>query len=200
MSIEKIGETLFNNSLEDFKEYIKKIFSNYKKQVWKGVLIARKVRKILGNRIISSYPIDLDVYLKKAKAEVIYLDIINSGYTINIPQFYKDFFSETEYLICVNRNEPKTRNRFVIAHELGHIFLKHLNPTNKFYINTAKWKYEIEANSFAGETLVPTSVLKNLIYTKKVTSIEHLSQLFEVSIYVVYYQVILANLESDVKL
>lgn len=70
-------------------------------------------------------------------------------------------------VIGINANDPKTRQRFSIAHELGHFFL-HRSSFEEFHIdrgfevryrdNTSSQgtdSEEREANSFAAELLMP---------------------------------------------
>lgn len=77
----------------------------------------------------------------------------------------KAFTHENKYVILYN-SEVNTvgRIRFSIAHELGHIFLGHFNEEGSLLKrgglpeNTYK-KYEVEANTFANELLIPPCLL-----------------------------------------
>jgi Zn-dependent peptidase ImmA (M78 family) len=75
-------------------------------------------------------------------------------------------------LIGVNMLHAKPRQRFTIAHELGHLELGHLGGTGEHAIRIDRdFKVmlrdkksspaEIEANAFAAELLMPTSMLRN---------------------------------------
>lgn len=78
------------------------------------------------------------------------------------------------YLIGVNALHAKTRQRFTIAHELGHLELGHLDQCGEQEIlvdrhfkvmlrdekaSQASDPMEIEANAYAAELLMPTSML-----------------------------------------
>ena len=78
------------------------------------------------------------------------------------------------FLIGVNSLHPKTRQRFTIAHEIGHLELNHLGQYGEQEIlidrhfkvmlrdeksSQASDPMEIEANSYAAELLMPTSML-----------------------------------------
>jgi Zn-dependent peptidase ImmA (M78 family) len=78
------------------------------------------------------------------------------------------------YLIGVNALDAKTRQRFTIAHELGHLELGHLEQCGEQEIlvdrhfkvmlrdeksSQASDPMEIEANAYAAELLMPTSML-----------------------------------------
>lgn len=87
--------------------------------------------------------------------------------------------------IGLNKLHHIHRQRFTLAHELGHFLLQHdqrkfddliidLNSTNHF---------EVEANIFAGELLVPLQVAKQ--YKNKFNPVR-LSEIFLVSSEVIY--------------
>ena len=83
-------------------------------------------------------------------------------------------------VIGVNKNHPKVRQRFTIAHELGHYIMGHDEKTNlddSFDKNTDK---EREANKFAGELLMPYDLLKSNI-EKDNHDIPILAKKYEVS-------------------
>ena len=64
--------------------------------------------------------------------------------------------------IFLNKNLIKTRARFTIAHELGHILLKHNNLEHTIHTNIGIEEYQ--ANIFARCLLMPAIVLKELNY------------------------------------
>lgn len=65
--------------------------------------------------------------------------------------------------IGVNKDHPSARQRFTIAHELGHYYLDHIQEDEQLLTSPDSngWKNcEREANEFAGELLVPLQLLK----------------------------------------
>ena len=70
--------------------------------------------------------------------------------------------SSDEINIIYNINNGLHRNRFTIAHELGHFVLGHLSKSYDSQDFESSKKEEVEANAFAGELLIPTTVLKKL--------------------------------------
>lgn len=97
--------------------------------------------------------------------------------------------------IGVNRTHHTNRQRFTIAHELGHLVLHHEHSNNDVHLDK-KWAYfrstakmdprEVEANQFAAELLMPEPQLRAIIKTQghdltNDRDIETLSQLFKVS-------------------
>ncbi len=76
-----------------------------------------------------------------------------------------------KYIILINpANSTLERNRFTIAHEIGHIYLQHVSTNNKLI--------EKEANMFASRILMPMILIKEL----NITSAEGLAQVCQVSI------------------
>jgi Zn-dependent peptidase ImmA (M78 family) len=74
-----------------------------------------------------------------------------------------------ERLIGINGKHPRTRQRFSLAHELGHWFMRHDFPWHEEEITIdnppdmmsyGKHPIEGEADEFAGELLVPRAMLK----------------------------------------
>lgn len=65
--------------------------------------------------------------------------------------------------VVLNASNPPTRQRFTLAHELGHLLIPwhtgsivdHVDPTQA-HATDDYWEFESEANSFAGELLVPS--------------------------------------------
>lgn len=115
-------------------------------------------------------PIDLDSLAEKAGIKIKYVDDPEtSGFA------YQK--SGVKY-IGVNSSESYVRQRFTIAHELGHMFLHRQDPLR--YDPTADFVFyrdekstmgidpkEIEANAFAAELLMPEEAVKKEIQDMK---------------------------------
>lgn len=90
--------------------------------------------------------------------------------------------------IGVNKNHPETRQRFSIAHELGHYLSGHENFTHeKKIVVDPERKYldpqfrdEQEADDFAAELLMPESMLKKDALEKDI-EISDLAKKYDVS-------------------
>ncbi len=67
-------------------------------------------------------------------------------------------------LVGINAHHSRTRQRFSIAHELGHIILRH--PAESECTDSAIWTFNKEADLFAAELLIPTDDLLNLVHEK----------------------------------
>ncbi len=64
--------------------------------------------------------------------------------------------------IVYDQNNSTVRNRFTIAHEIGHIALEHTSVWGGCNQYSEKSR-EVEANAFAGELLVPSSDIKEFV-------------------------------------
>ena len=89
--------------------------------------------------------------------------------------------------IIVNSAHPYVRQRFTIAHEIGH-FIKHRGEEDmvdgevvddQFYRSNMSDEREVEANKFAANLLMPLDVVMRSYMTGK--SINEMDSLFEVS-------------------
>lgn len=91
-------------------------------------------------------------------------------------------------VITVNSTEYGPRQRYTIAHEIGHFALGHLNNAERccrddaasFKTGTTS-PIERQANQFAAELLMPKNVLEYAIVDRGYTKLEALAQLFGVS-------------------
>lgn len=81
--------------------------------------------------------------------------------------------------IGYNRNQHRHRQRFTVAHEIGHFMLGHTHTGSLVDLKSDK-NAEIEANQFAAELLMPLKFMKAFIALKKYNAID-LAKLFDVS-------------------
>lgn len=91
--------------------------------------------------------------------------------------------------IGINKHHHPVRQRFSLAHELGHYFLDHPTADDELPGDEGLAErdiYESEANEFAAELLVPRSLLKTVLENMK--DIESLTKCFEVSRHVIAIQ------------
>ncbi|MDG9780899.1 MULTISPECIES: ImmA/IrrE family metallo-endopeptidase [Pseudomonadaceae] len=81
-----------------------------------------------------------------------------------------------------NSDEISYRNRFTIAHELGHVLLGHVNEGKPMLRDSSFQNYdppETAANTFAAELLMPEHKVRELF--RSVRTIQELSEIFVVS-------------------
>lgn len=140
-------------------------------------------RKLLKDSGIKKPPVDLKVILHSKGYE--YLEIDSFLNDIDAIFLNKD----GRIYAAVNARHHVHRQRFSLAHEFGHILLRHdvtyhmsdasldNPPTEKPH--PVRSPFEAEANTFAGELLVPLDMLK--MEFKKTRDVHELSNIFVVS-------------------
>lgn len=78
---------------------------------------------------------------------------------VDIRGFYQYF--QRNHIIYIDENLPDKEKMFVCAHELGHMLMH--KKANAVYMDTKTCfntdKYEIEANQFAAELLIPDEII-----------------------------------------
>jgi Zn-dependent peptidase ImmA (M78 family) len=91
-------------------------------------------------------------------------------------------------VISYDQTEAPVRQRFTIAHELGHLVRGHLtneqrmlrDPKANFFSQQADPR-ETEANGFAADLLMPAHIVRFAVLEKGVTDLVRLANLFNVS-------------------
>jgi len=130
--------------------------------------IRKKANAILKDTNQKNIPINLDTIAQYLEIDVLYEDLEDemSGFLVS-----KGGFASA----AINENHHVNRQRFTLAHEIGH-FCLHVDESIDedmfvdrlvFNRDTAASKgevqVEIEANKFAAELLMPDQLLKNHI-------------------------------------
>jgi Zn-dependent peptidase ImmA (M78 family) len=77
-----------------------------------------------------------------------------SGLTVIIGSFEHSGVLRDGTTIEVPSRDPPLRQRFTVAHELGHATLRHDVPEDRI---------EVEANAFAAELLLPRAALRQAV-------------------------------------
>ena len=146
----------------------------------------RMARKVLEDFGISEPPVNLASVLDRKGYG--YVEV--HTFLDNVDALFLRNEDDGKVYAAVNANHHVHRQRFSLAHEFGHILLNHdLNyyrpyitidnpPTEKTH-TSAESAFETEANSFAGELLVPLEMLKREF--KKTNDLKVLSRVFWVS-------------------
>ena len=140
---------LYNEIFTD--EFLNK-FGNYKDGISK---------LSLGDNL---YEIDVEAIAEKCEVSLKYGCVESSGFTINNEMNSKN----GKKVISINEFEPDYRQRFTIAHELGHIILGHEGISYRFsdvskYKNTIDRMNEVSANKFAAELIMPENLVKKVL-------------------------------------
>jgi Zn-dependent peptidase ImmA (M78 family) len=132
---------------------------------------ARKAAEGLVARLqISTVPVDVVSVARALGLKVIYNDL---GEDISGLLVTRD----SDAAICVREGEPIVRQRFTIAHEIGHFFLRHqfesgehVHVDQGFKMTARSSKRtlaldpkEVEANQFAAALLMPSELLRERV-------------------------------------
>lgn len=119
-------------------------------------------------------PINLDEISKLLELDVIYFPF---------PDEISGLLKKEVGVIGINENQHSNRQRFTLAHEIGHYILGHKIISNEDMVDDTltdtSQTPEREANYFASAILMPRIKLKEEY--KKTPSVKELSKLFEVS-------------------
>lgn len=164
----------------------------------------RKVTATINTDDISS-PADLRIIANDNNISLFPLDIEALAYKLGIQIVREDGDEDFSgciekradkcYYICVNKYHNIRRQRFTIAHELGH-FILHRNKLEEIGRETilmreptALSQIEREANDFASELLIPKDEIVAQIQSG-LNKIEDLADYFQVSIPALKYRAI----------
>ncbi|TSC76473.1 MAG: hypothetical protein G01um101431_606 [Parcubacteria group bacterium Gr01-1014_31] len=154
---------------------------------------ARKVaRRLLANAGVTRPPIrirDIVEYLKKT-----------SDLSICPWDFGKDTdgmqLTQGENItIGYNQNQHRHRQRFTVAHEIGHFMMGHTTGDSPFDLTSQKPE-EIEANQFAAELLMPLGLLKGEI-RDGLKNVKSLADVFDVSDEAMWWRIRGCNLLKE---
>jgi Zn-dependent peptidase ImmA (M78 family) len=148
-----------------------------------------KAKQLLKENFILEPPVDVEELAK------------NSGVDVRIVTFPRDYYDVSGFInleddkpvMYVNSDDNSNRQKFTIAHELGHWLLHEkeirLDPQKAILFRKALGEpnpdpLEKQANAFAAEVLVPMSMFEKV----KNKPVKELATLFEVSPDVIGYR------------
>ncbi|HCC25074.1 MAG TPA: hypothetical protein DEP85_06165 [Holosporales bacterium] len=129
-------------------------------------------RKLLKDSGIISFPILLGDIAKKIP------DLVIDGVELEDEISGMQATYKGVSFIRYNTRHSTKRNRFTLAHELGHAVLGHTLSCERSNFST-KNPTEVEANQFAAELLCPLAMLKKAV--KTITTVNDLAKAFWVS-------------------
>lgn len=142
-----------------------------------------QAKSIVSKYKISKLPVDIESICRQEGISVHYVDMLEiemktKKQVSGIIQKQPD-----ECNIFVNERDIYPRQRFTVAHELGHFFL-HMQGENNKVITSFRMDRspkETQANSFAAELLMPEELVR-AEYKKMVIPVsDSLAELFQVS-------------------
>lgn len=104
------------------------------------------------------------------------------------------FCKDGTWIIKINNKHNKKRQRFTLAHELGHYILhKEKNTGFKdaiFFRNEVLDSMEYSANEFASQLLMPEGNIKKCIETDGIRNVGQLAEIFGVSAAAMKYRIL----------
>ena len=160
--------------------------------------VERKAGELIKRHNITKPPVSVETIAKRMQAKLSFEPFEGQDDISGI--LYRD---GENTVIGINSAHPDTRQRFSIAHELGHLLLHKKNLFVDKVINRdsksslAIDKAEIEANAFAAELLMPRNFIMEEIQRKlakrnftlsKEKLIETLARKFKVSTQAMEYR------------
>lgn len=132
----------------------------------RAALAARQLLLRMGSR--TSIPIDVKGIAARLGIEIVERRL-DDGLVSAVSNTSALLLRKHGRAICVvNQDHPPTRQRFSIAHEIGHFIL---HPPKEAYDVRARddhssegvYREEIEANAFAAELLMPVEILQSKV-------------------------------------
>jgi len=156
--------------------------------------LARKTaRKLLADVGINNPPIfirDIINYIKKDKDLSVYAWEFGED-TDGIQVTKGD-----KAMIGYNKTQHMHRQRFTVAHEIGHLLLGHTKENFVLDLSSNKPE-EIEANQFAAELLMPLKMLKKSFQNGKV-DVKRITKIYNVSEEMVWWRLYNCNLITKI--
>lgn len=154
---------------------------------------------------IACVPLDLDTLCEKLRIKIVSQTLFPSS---DIKDISGILFRNNngEWTISVNKNHHINRQRFTIAHELGHYFLHRHEGSiftdeiffrSMYFGNEKKQKMEWQANEFAASILMPRKEIEYYMNEKHITDIVELAEVFQVSTLAMRYQLERTQLLND---
>ncbi len=100
-------------------------------------------------------------------------------------------------IIGYNKSQHPHRQRFTVAHEIGHLLLGHTIIENRSSLDlNSNDPHEIEANQFAAELLMPTKMLE--VSLSKKEDIKDIANKYNVSEKSLWWQIYNRNLINKI--
>ncbi|SUN06359.1 Zn peptidase [Streptococcus acidominimus] len=116
-------------------------------------------REEIENLSTENLSIDVDEIANRCGIKIEYKDLEYSG----------EAEQGMDSRICVNIWDPKVRQRFTIAHEIGHIILEHQGKIHYRDEDSSRYKdvisrmNEVSANKFAATLLMPRKLVQEVV-------------------------------------
>jgi Zn-dependent peptidase ImmA (M78 family) len=190
--MESVKNKYSKNKEDLFKKNISQVNAEIQESNFKKEDIEKKAKELLIAYGLYKVPVDIFSLVKKIGIDIRTAEFTNDNIAGTILKKNKDL------KIIVNKNDFAERQRFTIAHELGHYLLHFENKPNSIYVEMHRSEVknieETEANYFASALLMDEDLIKREF--KKVikmrfpeaTTIAVMANLFKVSLTAMTYR------------
>jgi Zn-dependent peptidase ImmA (M78 family) len=127
-------------------------------------------------------PVDVVGIAQRMGLSVESVDVLDNGASGEIEQA-----ADGSFVIRFVRAEPEVRQRFTVAHEIGHFALGHLRGSQRMFrdsvadFSTGARGLERQANAFAAALLMPARIVEYVLAHKDIASDAALARHFAVS-------------------
>lgn len=138
----------------------------------------------LARKVIKDYALTPPVPIEQILQERFGFNIV----LIDVNENISAMVDLDDHYIGINQKHHINRQRFTLAHELGHHCLGHKERAFTEYVQTPgkeRSNLETEANEFAAELLMPLSVIKKV---SKEMNADTMCNYFQVSKEALFYQ------------
>ena len=131
---------------------------------------------------IDSFPIDLDKICQNEDIQIFAADLSALAEKDNTQVSGAIAISDEARVIYVNKEDVRVRQRFTVAHELGHYCLHNPDPELAMIsLRFGRSPQETEANRFAAELLMPEEMLRNECKKTSLVFVPVIAKKFDVS-------------------
>lgn len=143
-------------------------------------------KSLLKRAKISTYPIILNSLVPIIKEDY---PSIKFHSTDKLPQkvYALTYRKGNEIDIAFNNTAPKNRQKFSLAHELGHLYMGHVHGGGAIDFEDSG-QAEKEANEFAAELIMPSSLMRKFIKDNHRTAKDVISA-FDVSEEAIWWRI-----------
>ncbi|MCP6719962.1 MAG: ImmA/IrrE family metallo-endopeptidase [Patescibacteria group bacterium] len=136
-------------------------------------------RRIISELQINNPPIGIkEVIQHISRKRKIIIELVSHSFINKVSGAH--ISKNKKHVIAYNRDHHPHRQRFTIAHELGHLILGHADLRNNGDDFNSKNPEETAVNKFAAELLVPIDFLKR-DFAEGIKDVKSLAQRYKVS-------------------
>lgn len=154
---------LDRRELESFAEYLshRERSTTVFPERTKYESVADTAARLLLERNILIPPVPIEEVVATCGIEVRFTPLDELAGALLLPTHHAE-----PYGILVSSDQPSERQRFTLAHEFGHLVLGHVAEHEDAFVDHVGRRFipsEVQADMFAGELLIPATMLKTAL-------------------------------------